>query len=100
MFARPAQLLALRNFNSDLPVVGREGRSNPAVPTDDDATVDPEEDDPDDEVCWASIAPVGAQKRPDQSHPRWQDDGEEEMEDELQDETEEDFDGETTEPEY
>ncbi|KAL1519324.1 hypothetical protein AB1Y20_022850 [Prymnesium parvum] len=75
--AYKAQLALWRHFNSDLPIVGLEGRPNPAVPNDDDPTVDPDEDDPEDE----------------------DDDGEEEMEDE-QDETEEDFDGEATEPEY
>ena len=39
----------MRNFNADLPVVGREGRSNPAAATD-DATVADDEDDPEDEV--------------------------------------------------
>ena len=43
------QLDAMRNLNADLPVVGREGRSNPAAPND-DATVADDEDDPDDEV--------------------------------------------------
>ena len=67
------QLALMRNFNADLPVVGREGRSNAANPAD-DATVADDEDDPDEE----------------------DEDGEEEMDDELQDETEEeDFGGET-----
>jgi len=70
------QLELMRNFNSDLPVVGREGRSNPANAAADDATVADDDDDEDDE------------------------EGEEEMEDELQDETEEEFDGDQTEPEY
>ena len=48
-FAVP-QLLLMRNLNSDLPVVGREGRSNPTA-ANDDATVADDEDDPDDEVC-------------------------------------------------
>ena len=65
----------MRNHNADLPIVGREGRSNPAAP--DDPVAD-DEDDPDDE----------------------DEDGEEEMDGSLQDETEEEFDGEQTEPEY
>ena len=40
----------MRNLNSDLPIVGREGRSNPAAGGD-DATVADDEDDPDEEVC-------------------------------------------------
>ena len=77
--AHEAMLLGIRNFNSDLPIVGREGRSSTGGGVvDDETAVDPDEDDPDDE----------------------DDDGEEEMDDEMQDETEEDFDGETTEPEY
>ena len=48
--ARAVQLLLMRNLNSDLPIVGREGRSNPAA-ANDDATVADDEDDPDDEVC-------------------------------------------------
>ena len=71
-------LLWIRNLNSDLPVVGREGRSNPAA-ANDDATVADDEDEPDDED---------------------EDGEEEEMDDELQDETEEEFDGDATEPEY
>ena len=71
-----SQLELMRNFNSDLPVVGREGRSNPANAAADDATVADDDDDEDDE------------------------EGEEEMEDELQDETDEEFDGDQTEPEY
>ena len=43
-----AQLLMMRNFNADLPVVGREGRSNPAA-ANDDATVADDEDDPDED---------------------------------------------------
>ena len=43
------QLLLMRNQNADLPVVGREGRSNPAA-ANDDATVADDEDEPDDEV--------------------------------------------------
>ena len=57
----------MRNFNSDLPVVGREGRSNTVTAADDATVVDDEDDD-----------------------------GDEEMDDELQDETEEEFDGEVT----
>ena len=72
-----AQLQLMRNFNSDLPIVGREGRTNPAA-ANDDATVADDEDDPDEE----------------------DEDGEETMDDELQDETEEEFDGDQTEPEY
>uniref|UniRef100_A0A7S2I058 Anaphase-promoting complex subunit 15 n=1 Tax=Haptolina brevifila TaxID=156173 RepID=A0A7S2I058_9EUKA len=72
------QLLLMRNLNSDLPVVGREGRSNPATAAD-DATVVDDEDEPEDD----------------------DEDGEEEMDDELQEETEEEeFDGDQTEPEY
>ena len=70
-----SQLLMMRNHNADLPIVGREGRSNPAAP--DDPVAD-DEDDPDEE----------------------DEDGEEEMDGSLQDETEEEFDGEQTEPEY
>lgn len=66
----------MRNLNSDLPVVGREGRSN-NVTAADDATVADDDEDPDDE------------------------DEDEEMDDELQDETEEELDGDDqTEPEY
>ena len=62
----------MRNHNADLPIVGREGRTNPAT-VNDDATVADDEDDQDDDE---------------------DDDGEEEMDDELQEETEEeDFDG-------
>uniref|UniRef100_A0A7S2MVM3 Uncharacterized protein n=1 Tax=Haptolina brevifila TaxID=156173 RepID=A0A7S2MVM3_9EUKA len=43
------QLLLMRNLNSDLPVVGREGRSNPATAAD-DATVVDDEDEPEDDV--------------------------------------------------
>ena len=39
----------MRNLNSDLPIVGREGRSNPAAAAD-DATVADDEDDQDEEV--------------------------------------------------
>ena len=71
------QLELMRTFNSDLPVVGREGRANPSNPAD-DATVADDEDDPDDD----------------------DEDGEEEMDDELQDETEEEDFGGETETEY
>ena len=43
------QLEVMRKFNFDLPVVGREGRSNPTA-ANDDATVADDEDDPDEEV--------------------------------------------------
>ena len=67
------QLHLMRNHNADLPIVGREGRTNPAT-VNDDATVADDEDDEDDDED--------------------DDDGEEEMDDELQEETEEeDFDG-------
>ena len=71
------QLLMMRTQNADLPVVGREGRTNPTA-ANDDATVADDDDDPDEE----------------------EEDGEEEMDDELQDETEEEFDGDQTEPDY
>ena len=44
------QLLAIRNFNADLPIVGREGRAGGVTAADDDVTQDDEED-PEDEVC-------------------------------------------------
>lgn len=44
------QLAQWRHFNADLPIMGREGRSNPVVPNDDDAPLDPGEDDPDYQV--------------------------------------------------
>ena len=109
--------MMMRNLNSDLPVVGREGRSNPAT-ANDDATVADDEDDPDDEVRASRVrrllprrdAALTARPHPsalcrasfvDCRHRRAQDDdGEEEMDDELQDETEEEFDGDQTEPEY
>lgn len=68
----------MRNFNSDLPVVGREGRSNTVTAADDATVVDDEDDDVDED----------------------EDGEEEELDDELQDETEEEFDGDVTEPEY
>ena len=43
------QLLAIRNFNADLPIVGREGRAGGVTAADDDVTQDDEED-PEDEV--------------------------------------------------
>ena len=110
----------MRNLNADLPVVGREGRSNPAA-ANDDATVADDEDDPDDEVRddqakrgtarWppchscplAASNPVTLRENlaPALTASRAQDeDGEEEMDDELQEETEEEFDGDQTEPEY
>jgi len=39
------QLLAVRTFNSDLPIVGREGRAGGVTSTDDDVPQD-DEDDP------------------------------------------------------
>jgi hypothetical protein len=74
------QLQLMRNHNADLPIVGREGRANPAT-VNDDATVADDDDDPEDDD---------------------EDDGEEEeMDDELQEETEEeDFDDAQTELEY
>ncbi|KOO30576.1 hypothetical protein Ctob_010499 [Chrysochromulina tobinii] len=72
------KLLLMRNQDSDLPIVGREGRSHPAAHTD-DATVADDEEEPDDED---------------------EEGDEEEMDDELHDETEEEFDGGETEPEY
>ena len=107
----------MRNLNADLPVVGREGRSNPAA-ANDDATVADDDDDPDEEVrdegtarrppchscLLAASNPVTLGELPRVPAPsasRAQDeDGEEEMDDELQEETEEEFDGEQTEPEY
>ena len=47
---RVPQLLAIRNFNADLPIVGREGRAGGVTAADDDVTQDDEED-PEDEVC-------------------------------------------------
>ena len=118
---------AVRAFNSDIPIMGREGRVNQIV-SNDDTTVDPDEDDPEE---------VHPPQAPPPPHPptdlpthspkkelpsavlrllvlsprragcvpvfvcvRVQDD-EEELDDELQDETEEEFDGDATdEPEY
>ena len=51
------QLDAMRNLNADLPVVGREGRSNPAA-ANDDATVADDEDDPDEEVRGFFLPPT------------------------------------------
>ena len=34
----------MRNFNTDLPVIGREGRSNPAAGVNDDATIADDEE--------------------------------------------------------
>ncbi len=72
------QLTLMRNLGSDMPVVGREGRSHTVTANDDATVADDDEDDPD------------------------EDDGEEELDDDLGAETEEeDFDGgDTTEPEY
>ena len=102
----------MRNLNSDLPIVGREGRSNPAAAAD-DATVADDEDDQDEEVS-GTAAPACTRRAcpPDRCSPgrhipclpgfgaQDEDGEEEEMDDELQDETEEEFDGGETEPEY
>ena len=50
------QLLIWRNTNADLPIVGKEGRSNPATAAD-DATVADDEDDADEEVRAPSSHP-------------------------------------------
>ena len=50
------QLLLMRNLNSDLPVVGREGRANPATAAD-DATVVDDEDEPEDDVRSPATRP-------------------------------------------
>jgi len=60
--ALDAQLNAIKSFNADLPVLGREGRASNIAPADDDPAVDAEVPDEDEE---------------------------EEMDDELQEDTEE-----------
>ena len=62
------QLLLMRNQNADLPVVGREGRSNPAA-ANDDATVADDEDEPDDEVRHVRMLSAGCPITP-KSPPR------------------------------
>ena len=104
------QLDLMRKFNADLPVVGREGRSNPAA-ANDDATVADYEDDPEDEVGTSTVAFMCLSSPPRKPAPiacssllailpRQDEDGEEEMDDGIEDETEEEFDGDQTEPEY
>ena len=109
-----SQLLLMRNQDSDLPIVGREGRSHPAAHTD-DATVADDEEEPDDEVSAPPrlplVGPNPFKRCPiAPTCPRThalplcavqdEEGDEEEMDDELHDETEEEFDGGETEPEY
>jgi len=44
-----SQLLGIRTFNSDLPVMGREGRASQITPVDDDPAIDAEGDEEEDE---------------------------------------------------
>ena len=53
-----SQLLLMRNQDSDLPIVGREGRSHPAAHTD-DATVADDEDEQDEEVSATRLPSLG-----------------------------------------
>ena len=58
-----SQLLAIRNHNADLPIVGREGRTGGVAAADDDVTQDDEED-PEDEVRDRAPGPWPCPCRP------------------------------------